>query len=108
MSSKTFTQPADRELLCTMYDKTFRNVMGGIEHLWLGGLGWRDAEIQELVQILPWCVKLKDLELYGNEITSNGANAIAKVLTRCQALERLDLDGNKIDEDDTDLLFAWI
>merc|ERR1712048_496266 len=108
LSSKTFTDPSDRDFLTNMFERTFHHVLGSVEQLWFGGLGWGDAEVEELTQVLPMCSRLRELELYGNEITSYGASALGKIIGRCPTVQRLDLDDNKIDEDATNLLLDWI
>jgi hypothetical protein len=65
----------------------------------------RFREIGPLVAALPVCENLKDLQMGGNRITCDGAEALARVLEACcnrptvhsPGLSVLGLSGNKID-----------
>ncbi len=63
----------------------------------------RFREIAPLAAALPQCTQLRELQLGGNRITSDGAEALAKVLHLCcnrkPGLSVIGLSGNRIDDD---------
>jgi len=92
-----FSRPADLEVLLACYEMAFRAVTGSFERLDFRGLGWGDAEASVLSESLPYFFRLKELDLFNNEIGDFGAAALAEAVPKCRSLKRLCLDENEIE-----------
>ena len=82
MREKKFTNGADCELVIGLYKKTLESVLGKAPNLkMLGNTHWGDAEMRELVEVLPLCAEATELNIrYSfHEVTAEGVG----VLTRC-------------------------
>lgn len=91
-----FTNGADRGFVMSKYTQTFQEVLSGTEHITFAGLGWGDAEAQQLRSALPWCTSVEHVNLAANRIGDSGAHDIAEGLSSCASLKKLSLSGNRI------------
>ena len=79
---RKFTNGADCELVIGLYKKTLESVLGKAPNLkMIGNTHWGDAEMRELVEVLPLCAEatLLDIQVSFHEVTAEGVG----VLTRC-------------------------
>jgi len=105
-----FSHPEDLEVLLSCYELAFRAITGSFERLDFRGLGWGDAEASILSESLPSFSRLKELDLFNNEVGDFGAAALADAVPKCRSLARLCLDENDIElglEGPERLRFAW-
>ena len=82
MREKKFTNGADCELVIGLYKKTLESVLGKAPKLkMLWNEHWGDAEMRDLVEVLPLCAEATELSIRGSfhEVTAEGVG----VLTRC-------------------------
>ena len=82
MREKKFTNGADCELVIGLYKKTLESVLGAAPKLTMvNNKHWGDAEMRELVDVLPLCAEATELDIRGSfhEVTAEGVG----VLTRC-------------------------
>ena len=82
MREKKFTNGADCELVIGLYKKTLESVLGAAPNLMMAwNKHWGDAEMRELVEVLPLCAEATKLVINGSfhEVTAEGVG----VLTRC-------------------------
>ena len=82
MREKKFTNNADVEVVIGLYKKTVESVLGKAPNLkMLKNKHWGDAEMRELVEVLPLCAEatLLDIGISFHEVTAEGVG----VLTRC-------------------------
>lgn len=100
LETKAFTSPkADRPLVCRLYRETILSVLGEAEKLSLGECGWGDAEVNELAEVLPMCLRCTKLNLGKNSFADEGAAAIAAAAHALPALTVLALNDNRIGDD---------
>ena len=65
-----FTSGSDRALVVDLYQQTLQTVLLGSSSLVYRELGWGDAEMAVLCELLPQCKKLQSLDLiYNHEFT---------------------------------------
>ena len=79
---KKFTNNADVEVVIGLYKKTVESVLGKAPTLKMNHNNhWGDAEMRELVEVLPLCAELTELAAINSfhEVTAEGVG----VLTRC-------------------------
>ena len=79
---KKFTNNADVDLVIGLYKKTLESVLGKAPNLkMLGNMHWGDAEMRQLVEVLPLCAEATQLQIFTSfhEVTAEGVG----VLTRC-------------------------
>ena len=82
MREKKFTNNADVEVVIGLYKKTVESVLGKAPRLkMLWNKHWGDAEMRQLVEVLPLCAEATVLDIcYSfHEVTAEGVG----VLTRC-------------------------
>merc|ERR1719421_2562413 len=82
MREKKFTNGADCDLVIGLYKKTVESVLGKAPQLkMIGNKHWGDAEMRQLVEVLPQCAEATLLQIVGSfhEVTAEGVG----VLTRC-------------------------
>ena len=82
MREKKFTNGADCDLVIGLYKKTVESVLGKAPKLRMAGNDhWGDAEMRDLVEVLPLCAEAKELVIINSfhEVTAEGVG----VLTRC-------------------------
>ena len=82
MRKKKFTNGADCELVIGLYKKTVESVLGAAPRLKMVlNKHWGDAEMRQLVEVLPLCAEATLLDIGGSfhEVTAEGVG----VLTRC-------------------------
>ena len=76
-----FTNGTDRAVVAGLYKRTIEEALSQTRELRFVSQGWTDADIAELVQVLPLCTELRRLALDDNEkLTANGAKALATAL----------------------------
>ena len=79
---KKFTNNADVELVIGLYKKTVESVLSKAPNLKMyNNKHWGDAEMRELVEVLPMCAEATELGIVNSfhEVTAEGVG----VLTRC-------------------------
>ena len=79
---KKFTNNADVDLVIGLYKKMLESVLGGAPRLKMSlNKDWGDAEMRELVELLPICAEATELviSVSFHEVTAEGVG----VLTRC-------------------------
>ena len=82
MREKKFTNNADVELVIGLYKKTVESVLGKAPKIYMAqNKRWGDAEMRDLVEVLPLCAEATELILNWSfmEVTAEGVG----VLTRC-------------------------
>ena len=68
-------------MVAGLYRKTIEQALSQTTELRFVNQGWKDAQIAELVQVLPLCVSLRRLALDDNEkLTAKGAETLAAAL----------------------------
>mmetsp|Transcript_27312 Transcript_27312/g.42476 ORF Transcript_27312/g.42476 Transcript_27312/m.42476 type:complete len:403 (-) Transcript_27312:130-1338(-) len=109
LRKKAFSQgAADRSWVIERYAETFAEVICSAEELHFNDLGWGDAEMQRVVDVVCRCLRLRGLFLNGNIVTDEGASKLADALPVCKILQDLRLDSNKLTESGKDKLReAW-
>ena len=99
LSTKTFTSPkADTETVGNLYEKEFDEKLGEATVLDYCELQWMDADVVKLCGAIATgkLVKLKELNLFGNQIGDAGVAALAEVAGKLPQLGRLVLENNQI------------
>ena len=93
--TRTFTNGADIDVVIALYRETLSSALGQVTSLRYTGLHWGDAEMAELVQVLPWCERLEGLNLKGahNGYTEESARMLAEALANPSFLPQLHLLG---------------
>ena len=95
-TEKKFTTDADKEVVADLYERFFNDVAGSCTQLLFLRLGWKDQEIRDLADSLRFFEKLKNLNLRCNEISDEGAVALAGALKDLKHLKYVELQWNKI------------
>jgi len=109
LACKMFSVAEDRQLLAARYQRVFDEQLGCADVLQYGCMDWGDREVQELAHALPLLQHLHELELQENDISSDGAAILSRVLPQCKLLTRLNLTGNHLAESSRlALLEAWL
>merc|ERR1719421_934393 len=73
MREKKFTNNADVEVVIGLYKKTVESVLGAAPNLKMSCNGhWGDAEMRDLVEVLPLCAEATGLSIIGSfhEVTA--------------------------------------
>ena len=76
---KKFTNNADVELVIGLYKKTLESVLGKAPKLTMVlNKHWGDAEMRELVEVLPLCAEATELVIAGSfhEVTAEGVGVL--------------------------------
>jgi hypothetical protein len=84
---------SDRPFVVQKYQETFEEVLGSAETLNFIGMDWGDEHAATLAKALP---NLRDVELGKNKIGDSGAESLAQAVAKCQKLQFLDLQNNKV------------
>jgi len=106
---KKFSVLTDRDFVSLAYRKAFHQVLCCSEQLSYARSEWGDREANQLAGILHLCEHLQELDLRGNDISGDGATALARALPRCKTLTRLCLCGNPIgDHSKRELREMWL
>ena len=95
-TEKKFTTDADKEVVADLYERFFNDVAGSCIRLAFGGLHWKDQEIRDLADSLPFFGKLEELDLRTNRISDEGAFALASALRDLKHLKLVNLKHNNI------------
>ena len=99
LARKRFTsKKADLPMVVELNTRTILALFADAEELGYAKLGWRDADLVQLCEVLPLCNALRRLMLYENVLTEAGLQAFAKVCASgaMAKLERLFLYKNQI------------
>jgi len=103
ISQKHFNDAAHTDLIIELYNKTFSEIISGIDRLFFSGMQWGAAEIGRLAESLravpqPPPLKLQELWLARNCIGDEGTLLLATILTQgyLPSLTCLLLDYNDI------------
>merc|ERR1740121_3438340 len=86
VESKFFMNGADRAKVGRKYERTYLEVMGNARQLDMRSLKWMDSDILELTEALPSFPRLEVLRLDCNDITDEGAAALALTVRSCPRL----------------------
>lgn len=105
-----FMDPEDEVDVPRLYEAVFAMITKSTR-LAYDQAKWGDAEVQQLMKVLPGCVNLESLTLYNNRITLRGATMLVNIVPRFRrTLKVLGLKGNPLCKDSqaTDLLhLVW-
>jgi hypothetical protein len=86
LEKRVFTNGAARRFVSKLYEKTINEALSQTTQLRFVKQDWRDKDIAELVQVLPFCAKLQRLALDdNNKLTCKSAQALAQALTEGMA-----------------------
>lgn len=99
LARKRFTsKKADLPMVVELNTRTILALFADAEELGYAKLGWRDADLVQLCEVLPLCSALRRLMLYENVLTEAGLQAFAKVCASgaMAKLKKLDLEKNQI------------
>ena len=99
LARKRFTsKKADLPMVVELNTRTILSLFADAEELGYAKLGWRDADLVQLCEVLPLCSALQRLMLYENVLTEAGLQAFAKVCASgaMAKLKKLDLEKNQI------------
>ena len=78
---KRFTsRAADLPLVLRLYRQTVVSVLGGVEALKFGRLGWGNQQTADLADVLPLCKRCTKLNLHRNAIGGEGVTAIVQAV----------------------------
>ena len=82
-----FTNRGDEEVVANIYEKAFLTELSAARELDFGGLGWADAEVEQLAEAITFYVgkcgplrNLRRVELRHNAFGSKGAVALKQVV----------------------------
>lgn len=107
-NTRMFSIRSDRNFVVTKYREVFQRVASSMELLHCSELGWGDAEVHGLASVLPLLSKLREVDIHNNRIGVSGATALANVLSRCESLQRLHMEGNCLNREGVKILEeAW-
>ena len=83
VATKRFTsKKGDLPMVIRLNTLTILSLFGDVEEVSYGDLGWADAEIAQLCQVLPLCTRVMKLILYKNAISDAGLSALASVFAK--------------------------
>jgi len=81
VASRRFTsKKGDLPMVIEINTRTILSTFRDIRDLDYRGLGWGDAEVAQLCEVLPLCRSLRGLNLYGNPIGKRGENAVTALV----------------------------
>jgi hypothetical protein len=81
LAARKFGVESDREVVSKLYTATLERILGGIDTLNFGGLGWSDDDCEALAEVLQLCTQARSLNLSRNaKIGDRGVCAIVKAL----------------------------
>ena len=95
-TEKKFTTDADKAVVADLYERFFNDAAGSCTELVFYCLGWTDKEIRDLADSLQFFEKLEELWLRRNEISDEGAVALARALKDLKHLKLVNLEENNI------------
>ncbi|CAE7640528.1 Nlrc5 [Symbiodinium sp. CCMP2456] len=100
LQRKHFSWSLDRDLLGTLYQEAYEDLVAGAVEMPLARLDWGDEEMGRLYGTLSSCTQLQRLNLARNRIGDTGAEKLAETMLSSprllQSLIFLDLSGNEI------------
>ena len=80
--ARTYTNGADRDaIVAPTFRQTMFELLAGAAVLDFSGLNWMDEGVVQLCVVLPLCVQLERLNLWGNKVGDVGAAALAEWLS---------------------------
>jgi len=94
-----FSNPEDKEVVASLYAKTFAEVMGLATKLDFSMQRWNSESAISLAKALPHCRSLESLDLQINAIGDRGATAVAEALQHCGSVRHLHLNANEIGDE---------
>ena len=97
-SRRFMSKKSDLPMVIEINTTTVLSLFRDAEELTYIGLGWGDAEVAKLCEVLPLCKSLQALNLQGNAIGDAGVATLVRVITSgaLPTLETLGLNGNLI------------
>ena len=90
LSTLTFTNGSDRDVVAGLYWRTMEEGFGGLTELRFSGLGWGDAEVAELSATLREvaCPSVVTLDLSWN-LELRSAEVLSGIIGELQVLQHL-------------------
>ena len=99
---KVFTNRADIDAVSTLYQTYFNDVTRDLKHLDVSRLGWGWKEVESLCSdFIPCCASLMSINLSQNELCSETAKHIAKVICVSASLANINLRRNELGDEGT-------
>ena len=95
-TEKKFTTDADKGVVADLYESFFNDVDGSCIEFVFSYLRWTDTEIRDLAGSLRLFEKLEKLILLYNDISDEGAVALACVFKDLKHLKDVNLEDNNI------------
>ena len=97
LSNRVFTNgKSDHDAVIEQYERTLEEVLGSVTILDFAQVGWGDADVEALADILPRCTRLRSINLqYNSKATSKGVGAL--VLKLPPSVTEVDLTQLRID-----------
>lgn len=89
MEGKTLTNGKDRDVVVVAQNRVANAVLGGAQSLDYSALGWGAADAQLLAKALPWCRKLRALNVSSNNLGAEGAEHLGVYLKTNPSLAEL-------------------
>ena len=80
MSTKALTNGADCAVVTNLQRQVATIVLKGVDSLDFSSLGWDANAAQQLVKALPWCGRLRTLNVSSNNFGTEGAEHVAELL----------------------------
>ena len=80
MSKKELTNGKDRAVVTDLQRKVATIVLGGVDSLDFSSLGWDASAAEQLVRALPWCGRLRTLNVASNNFGAGGAKHVADMI----------------------------
>ena len=104
-TEKVFAEQADLTVASELYRSYFAAVAGKLDHMDQSRLGWGEAEVELLSQVLPQFSQLKSIDLSSNTL---GAAGIIQILqangTPGGSLAECNVRNNNLDDESTTML----
>ena len=81
LPGKVFTNDADVDVVAELYKKTIEDALGQTTELRFAGVGWSEADLDDLIDVLPLCSKLETLNIDDNsDLTAAAGKRLAEAL----------------------------
>jgi hypothetical protein len=98
LSTKTFTNGADKDLVVSLYERTLTHAYSGSREMVMDYRGWDSSHVVKFAPMLQMCPALESLSFAANEIDDEGLKALlAELDAGCTPnLARLKINQNQI------------
>mmetsp|Transcript_130699 Transcript_130699/g.279489 ORF Transcript_130699/g.279489 Transcript_130699/m.279489 type:complete len:529 (-) Transcript_130699:33-1619(-) len=109
LAAPLFRDEEDQTLVPMIYSEIFAE-MSQARRLCYDSAKWTDTHLDSLIEVLPSCDHLEDVQLLDNNIGGEGARKLATIIPQLRKLNHLRLNGNPLCRDDRatgELRSAW-